>query len=201
VIALQTGVLSLIIPVSLAVLLASGWRREIAGDAPLPAVTAVLVSGVFLTGVKLETGLLTVSADQIAYVLAAFAALGAAREPRHPLSPVIAAFPVAAAHHVPFILERLAGRLPVQPDLLASAAAGLFAAVLLSRPSSQFAALWLGLSAAELWRQQLTETVQVDLGGRGFADALWLSFLCARILSGLLGWAHGGASRLLARQK
>jgi hypothetical protein len=201
VIDLQTGVLSLIIPVSLAVLLASGWRREIAGDAPLPAVTAVLVSAVFLAGGRLETGLLTASADQIAYALAAFASLCAGRERLHPLSPVIAAFPVAAAHQVPFTLERLAGRLPVQTDLLASAAAGLFAAMLLGRPRSQFAALWLGLSAAELWRQQWTETVHVSLGGRGFADALWLSFLCARMFSGLLGRAHGGAGRLPVRQK
>lgn len=201
-IALQTGFLSLFLPVCLTVLMTNGWRREIAGDVPLPAVLAVLGSGMLAAGVPLEAGeRLTASADQAVYAFAALAAFVPDRDGQGRLAAAAVVPLIAAAHHWPFALERLAGRMPLQPEAACSLLSGLIAGFLVSRPERQFAVLWLGLSAAVLWRQHLTETMHVHLGGRGFLDALWLSFLCTRSVSVLLGWMQGGIRRMRSRYK
>lgn len=198
---MPSGLLSLLIPICLLVLLASGWRRETIGDVPLVAALVVLFAPV-LAGFPLQAGAdLSFSADQAIYAAALCAALlTGGPGGRQPMALLLALLlgilynlPYAMLSHMPCRLGFREWGLPL--------VAGLFAALFLQRPQEQFATLWLGLAMAAWWRQQWSETVQLYVGGRGFADALWLSYAGARLITELVRLAGGGASRLLSRYK
>lgn len=108
---------------------------------------------------------------------------------------------IGVLFHLPYAMQRYVPSWSGSRDWLIPLAAGFLAAVFLNRPQGQFASLWFGLALATWWGQQWSETVHVHLGGRGFADALWLSFVGARLITELFRLAGGGTRRYLSRHK
>lgn len=194
--------MSVIIPLCLAVLLACGWRREIAGTCPLPAVLAVLAAPLFAAGIPLDLGDgLVAGADQAVYAAASLLAFAGGKDGSKKMVAVTVALTVAIICHLPYTLQRLAGEWPHLPGGFPALWAGVVAAWLSDRPQLQFAALWFGFSAAALWAQSLAEAVRIVFGGRELSDGIWLSFVCARLVSLAIQWARLGANRLLSRHK
>lgn len=199
---MPSGLLSLWIPVCLLVLLASGWRRETIGDVPLPAALAVLFAPL-LSGYPFQAWPgLSFSADQPVYLAGAcLALLSGGMRARRPVALLLSLL-IGVLYNLPYaLLSQWAAPWTGAREWLLPLAAGMLAALFLNRPEGQLASLWLGLAMAAWWRQQWTDTASIFLGGRGFADALWLSFASARLTAELVRLAGIGATRLLSRYK